>query len=51
VRSATPVRPEARPSEPPRLKPVIDAVRSLTDALDAMPQQRQQLRIRPDAAA
>jgi hypothetical protein len=51
VRSASPVRPEGRPSEPPRLKPVIDAVSSLTDALGTMPQQRQQLRIPPDAAA
>jgi hypothetical protein len=41
VRSGTPARPEALPSEP-SLKPVIDAVGSVADALDRMPQQRRQ---------
>ena len=41
ARSGTPARPQALPSEP-SLRPVIDAARSVADALDAMPRQRRQ---------
>jgi uncharacterized membrane protein YccC len=41
VRSGTPARPGALPSEP-SLRPVIDAARSVADALDEMPRQRRQ---------
>jgi uncharacterized membrane protein YccC len=41
VRSGTPALPQALPSEP-SLKPVIDAARSVTGALDEMPRQRRQ---------
>jgi hypothetical protein len=41
ARSGTPACPQALPSEP-SLRPVIDAARSVTDALDAMPRQRRQ---------
>jgi len=41
ARSGTPARPQALPSEP-SLKPVIDAARSIADALDGMPRQRRQ---------
>lgn len=39
ARSGTPAHLEALPSEPP-LRPVIDAARSVADALDEMPRQR-----------
>jgi hypothetical protein len=39
VRSGTPARPQALPSEP-SLRPFTDAVRSVADALDGMPPQR-----------
>jgi uncharacterized membrane protein YccC len=41
VRSGTPARPPALPSEP-SLKPITDAERSIVDALDKIPRQRRQ---------